>query len=222
MRLDDGLASSRMIQDDLLEVLADAQAAGFLGPAPLEDHIRNGLGFAATIGARHAGADVRCADLGSGGGVPALVVARARDEVRITCIDRGTKRCEFLADAITRLDLGDRILVVEGDAEDVARAAGHESRYDVVTARSFGPPAVTAEAAVRLMRLGGTLLVSEPPTAEAGTRWEFPRELAELGLSYDGLQETGDVRIAVVLRTGELVPERYPRRSATVRKRPMF
>ena len=33
-----------------------------------------------------------------------------------------------------------------------------------MTARSFGPPAITAECACRLLKLNGFLVVSEPPS----------------------------------------------------------
>lgn len=208
-----------MVDHELLAVLAEAQAAGFLGKAALDDHVDNGLGFAEAV--RVSGAQT-CADLGSGGGVPALVVARAVPTLAITCIDRGTRRCEFLEEAVMALGLDDRVSVVEGDAEAVARLAMHDSAYEVVTARSFGPPAVTAEAASRLLAVGGTLLVSEPPTADAGTRWQEPQALAELGLSYVELFDTDDVRIAILKRTEQRLDDRYPRRAATVRKRPLF
>ena len=208
-----------MVDHELLAVLAEAQAIGFLGKPALDDHVDNGLGFAAAI---RAVGGARVVDLGSGGGVPALVVARALHEVAITCVDRGTRRCEFLDDAVHTLGLADRVVVVEGDAEEVARSVGHAATYDVVTARSFGPPAVTAEAASRFLVTDGTLLVSEPPTAEAGVRWHAPTELATLGLSYEGLFDAEDVQIAMVKRTAVEVGERYPRRAATVRKRPLF
>lgn len=208
-----------MVDHELLAVLAEAQTAGFLGKAALDDHVDNGLGFAAAI--RAAGAE-RGVDLGSGGGVPALVVARALPEFSVTCVDRGTRRCEFLDEAVVALGLGERVTVVEGDAEAVAREANHEAAYDVVTARSFGPPAVTAEAAARFLAEDGILLVSEPPTAEAGTRWDAPAELAMLGLSYEGLFDAEDVQLAMVKRTAGGLADRYPRRAATVRKRPLF
>lgn len=208
-----------MVDHELLAVLAEAQSLGFLGNAPLDDHVANGLGFAEVIGRTEAWT---CADLGSGGGVPALVIARALGRVSITCIDRGSRRCAFLEEAVVNLGLEERVVVIEGDVEEVARAPGHEGAYDIVTARSFGPPAVTAEAATRLLRVGGTLLVSEPPGAAGGTRWEEAPRLAELALSYGGLHDAGDVRIATIRRTRERLDDRYPRRAATVRKRPLF
>ena len=203
---------------ELVAVLADAQAAGFLGRAPLIDHVDNGLGFASAV---VAVGGTRCADLGSGGGVPALVVARALPDISITCMDRGSKRCEFLEGAVERLDLEARVSVVEGDVEEIARLPEHEGGYDVVTARSFGPPAVTAEAGARLLADGGALVVSEPPSEEAGARWQHDG-LASLALTFEQLFEAERLALAIVRRGPGSLDERYPRRASTVRKRPLF
>lgn len=219
MRWTIGASVAPVVDHELLAVLAEAQGAGFLGKAALDDHVDNGLGFASAI--RATGGST-CADLGSGGGVPALVIARALPTISITCVDRGTRRCEFLEEAVLALGLEERVSVIEGDAEDVARLPDHDAAYDIVTARSFGPPAVTAEAGARLLMAGGNLLVSEPPTPEGGARWDAPDALGELGLSYAGLFDAGDVRIAMLSRRDVPLDDRFPRRSATVRKRPLF
>ena len=48
-----------------------------------------------------------------------------------------------------------------------------------MTARSFGPPAATAECAAPLLAVGGLLVVSEPP--DGPDRWPADA-LAALGL----------------------------------------
>jgi len=92
----------------------------------------------------------------------------------------------------------------------------------VVTARSFGPPAVVAECAAPLLRTGGWLVVSEPPDQsdeEAARRW--PAEpLAQLGLRPgERLQAAFDYR---VLSQAEPCPERFPRRNGVPARRPLF
>src|SRR3546814_9312392 len=78
------------------------------------------------------------------------------------------KRCAFLREAVEALGADERVEVVEGRAEEIGR--GEMRRVvDAVIARSFGPPAATAECAAPLLRAGGLLVVSEPP--EALDRW---------------------------------------------------
>ena len=113
---------------------------------------------------------------------------------------------------------------VAGRAEEVARDPAHRGGYDLVTARSFGAPAVTAECAAPLLRVGGELLVSEPPEATTSERW--PRDgLAELGLGGPERQvvDASGVPVHLVrLVLEEACGERYPRRVGVPSKRPLF
>src|SRR4051812_34590597 len=58
----------------LIETLEEARTAGFLGPGPVEPHIRHAQGFAAAVVAALGREPANFADLGSGGGVPGLVL----------------------------------------------------------------------------------------------------------------------------------------------------
>lgn len=206
----------------LENVLAHARTEGFLGPAPIDDHIANGVAFANVI-ARHLETEpsspAKLVDLGSGGGVPALVVATQLEQVSLTLIDRGDRRCTFLDEAVESLGLGDRCDVVLGDAAALGRDPVWHGVADMVTARSYGPPAVAAETAARLLRDAGRLVVSEPPDSD-GSRWVV-EGLAQLGYGPAAIHTDPATDIAVVPRT-QPVPDRYPRRDAAMRKKPLF
>jgi hypothetical protein len=87
---------------------------------------------------------------------------------------------------------------------------------DAVVARSFGPPGVVAECAAAFLRVGGQLVVSEPPEGTVPTeRW--PQDgLALLGLQRDQLGPGARYASCTQITT---CPERYPRRSV---KQPLF
>jgi 16S rRNA (guanine527-N7)-methyltransferase len=114
--------------------------------------------------------------------------------------------------------MSDRVEVVHGRAEDVGRDPRRRQTADVVTARSFGPPAVTAECAAPLLRVGGRLLVSEPP--DATDRWP-ESDLAALGLVPG---EPGAVHgfAFVQLVQGKPCPGRDPRRAGVPERSPLF
>jgi 16S rRNA (guanine527-N7)-methyltransferase len=88
---------------------------------------------------------------------------------------------------------------------------------DGLVARSFGPPATTAECAAPLLAVGGLLVVSDPP--DAGDRWPV-EGLALLGLVPVRRAETGPA--LQVLRQDVPCPDRYPRRIGIPAKRPLF
>ncbi|HLH99324.1 MAG TPA: RsmG family class I SAM-dependent methyltransferase [Acidimicrobiales bacterium] len=151
----------------LLAVLDASKAAGFLGPGPAAAHVAHGMGFVAAWLAVRPDRDPRCLlDLGSGGGVPGLVLAFAWPDTEVVLLDGSAKRTGWLADAVAGLDLEDRVRVVAARAEEAGRGP-LRGAVELVTARSFGPPAVTAECAAGFLAPDGVLLVAEPP-ARAG------------------------------------------------------
>ncbi len=211
--------------DLLLEVLEDSRRLGFLGAGvTVEDQQAHALGFVRAwegshLGTRPPGRTAppgRALDLGSGGGLPGLVLATAWTRSEWLLLDAREVRVAFLDDAVRRLALSDRVTVLHARAEDASRQAGHRSAYDLVTARSFGPPAVTAECAAPFLRVGGCLIVSEPPES-IGERWAYPHSLSELGLE---VEESTPGFQALTLRT--MCGERYPRRPGIPAKRPLF
>ena len=199
---------------ELLRVLEDSQAAGFLGPGPVARHIEHAAAFAAAVAAPD-----RACDLGSGGGVPALPLALTWDATRLTFVDAQLRRVRFLLGAVERLGLTHRVEVIHARAEELGRSPEHRAAYGVVTARSFGPPARTAECGAGFLRPGGVLLVAEPP-ADDPERW--PAE----GLELLGLRDDGIVRggVGAVRRLISIAgpPPGVPRRSAAMQRTPRF
>ena len=74
-------------------------------------------------------------DIGSGAGLPGLVLAIARPDLQITLVEPLLRRTTFLEEAVTRLGLADRVEVVRGRAE----ALHGERTFDVVTSRAVAP-----------------------------------------------------------------------------------
>lgn len=148
----------------LIDALGDAQRIGMLGPGSLAEAIGRAWAFvdACPPEARSF------VDLGSGGGIPGLVVAVGRPDLVGLLVDRRAKRVDLVTRLIGRLGLRERISAWAGDVADLPEAFG--SRWDVATSRGFGSPAYTAEHAAAVVRVGGVLLVSEPP-GSAGDRW---------------------------------------------------
>lgn len=199
----------------LEDVLEEARELGFLGPGPVAGHIEHAAGFVRAVGEPHP---CRVVDLGSGGGLPGLVVASAWPGAVIVLLDSNERRTLFLARAVSALGLDRQVTVAQARAEDAGRDPMWRGRADMVVARSFGPPAVTAECAAPLLEVGGRLVVSEPP--EAGERWPAG-PLRQLGLRPAGRLEQAFSRFQV-LRQEELCPDRFPRRVGVPAKRPLF
>ncbi|MGK2947513.1 MAG: 16S rRNA (guanine(527)-N(7))-methyltransferase RsmG [Acidimicrobiales bacterium] len=193
----------------LLEQLARARTLGFLGPAPLEQHIDHAQGFLLAL----AEVTGRVVDLGSGGGIPGLVLAAERPDLELVLVDSRAKRCQFLTSAAAELAVP--AVVVEGRAETIGRGPLRGTAAAVV-ARSFGPPATTAECGAPFLQQGGLLVVSEPP--EVQDRWPAAG-LALLGLELGPRQ--GDPQVQTLVQRTPC-PDRFPRRDGVPAKQPLF
>ena len=152
-------------RQNLIDALGEAQRIGMLGDEDLVLAIERALPFAASIPA----SDQSFVDLGSGGGLPGLVVAVARPNLQGLLVDRRGKRVDLLVRLIGRLNLGERIRAVEADVADLPRRFPGQ-QWPVATSRGFGSPEYTARHASRIVAPGGLLLVSEPPGSD-GSRW---------------------------------------------------
>jgi 16S rRNA (guanine527-N7)-methyltransferase len=211
----------------LAEVLVAAREAGFLGPGPIERHLRHAQGFT-TLVQRELGPDmVHLLDLGSGGGLPGLVIATERPKVSMVLLEANERRAQFLERAVQQCGLQGRVSVIHERAEIAGRDPLHRASFDGVVVRSFGTPAVVAECAAPFIRLAGRLIVSEPPgdegaalpEASEGARWPADR------LVQFGLEPVESVRGEFgyqILRQGQLCSDRFPRRNGIPAKRPLF
>ena len=198
----------------LQDVLERAHRLGFLGPGPVDPHVDHARAFARVVAVPPSLA----ADLGSGGGIPALVLADLWPDSAWWLIESRERRAAFLEESVASLGARGRITVLHQRAEDVGRDEERRGRCDLVTARSFGAPPVTAECAAGLLRVDDQLVVSEPPEPRAN-RW--PRSpLAQLGLVPETTSE-GPPRLQV-LRLREACPPGFPRESGRAKRRPLW
>ncbi len=130
-----------------------------------------------------AGASI--ADVGSGAGLPGLVVAAARPDLAVTLIEPMERRTAWLAEEADRLGLRN-VSVERGRAEEV-----EPGRFDVVTARAVGALGALLPMTARLGRPGGRLALMKGAAVDA--------ELAKAQQTVRRLQ-LRDVRIEIAGR----------------------
>jgi 16S rRNA (guanine527-N7)-methyltransferase len=104
----------------------------------------------------------RVADLGSGAGLPGLVLALARPDLEVTLIEPMARRVDFLTDACARLGLT-TVTVVRGRAEE---SAGSGS-FDVVTSRALAPLPRLLTWSLPLVAVNGVVLAMKGSAAAA-------------------------------------------------------
>jgi len=158
-------------------LVTDGVVRGLIGPreAPRiwERHLVNCAVMSEII---PIGASV--VDVGSGAGLPGIVLAVARPDLSITLVEPLARRTAFLSEAVTALGLESTVTVVRGRAEDVVD--GPPAGADVVTARAVAPLDRLAGWCLPLARTGGRLLALKGSSA-AEEAAEHRAVIAELG-----------------------------------------
>lgn len=203
------------------EALRRSADLGFLGSMPVDEQIDHALGFVHAAEAALQSSPLSVVDLGSGGGVPGLVLRSCWPDCNLVLIDSNERRAEFLtAEAVGRPGTG-KVEVMRCRAEEAGRMPSFREQCDLVTSRSFGAPAVAAECGAPFLVAGGVMVVSEPPESDGDIRW--PSQ----GLDLLGLEPSTKVRFGglfgyqVLTKTHDL-SDRYPRRVGIPAKRPLF
>jgi 16S rRNA (guanine527-N7)-methyltransferase len=102
-------------------------------------------------------------DVGSGAGLPGIVLGVARPDLTITLVEPLARRTAFLSEAVTALGLDATVTVVRGRAEDLA--GGPPVAADVVTARAVAPLDRLAGWCLPLAAVGGRLLALKGASA---------------------------------------------------------
>jgi 16S rRNA (guanine527-N7)-methyltransferase len=175
-----GAQPSSSYEPAVLEaLLSEARRFGFLGPGPVTAQMERSLAFAKMVTA----VPQIAVDLGSGGGLPGLVLALTWPSSRWVFVESNQRRAAWLESALETLGAANRVDVLCDRAENIARTT-LRGASDLVTARSFAPPAPTAECAAPLLKLGALLLVAEPPASPL-SRWSV-EGLENLGWSWSG------------------------------------
>lgn len=95
-------------------------------------------------------------DIGSGAGLPGIVIALARPDLKVTLIEPLERRVEFLQEAVEGLN----IEVIRGRAQDV------KSTADYVTARAVAPLEKLKKISFHLLKINGSLLAMKGEKAQ--------------------------------------------------------
>ena len=147
-------------------LLGDAGVVrGLIGPRETprlwERHLVNCALLAEGIGAKAS-----VADIGSGAGLPGMVLALCRPDMTVTLVEPLQRRAEFLTEAVATLGLN-RVEVVRARAEDLHG----QRRFDVVVSRAVAPLTKLLRWCLPLTMSDGQVLAMKGASAE--------RELAD-------------------------------------------
>ncbi|SCL15891.1 16S rRNA m(7)G-527 methyltransferase [Micromonospora rhizosphaerae] len=191
------------------ELLAtDGVVRGLIGPreAPRiwERHVLNCAAMAERI---PEGASVL--DVGSGAGLPGLVLAIARPDLTVTLIEPLARRTAFLIEAVQHLGLTKMVRVFRGRAEEAATGSADRPPLsgEIVTSRAVAPLDRLAGWCLPLVVAGGRLVALKGASA-AEEIAEHGEAVARLGGGEPELHRCGVGVIEPPATVIEVVRER--------------
>lgn len=123
-------------------------------------------------------------DIGSGAGLPGIVIALARPDLQVTLIEPLERRVEFLKEATADTS----IEVIRGRAQDVKKTA------DFVTARAVAPLEKLKKMSWHMVKTNGALLAMKGESAAAEMAGMKNAKLHEITLEGIGLGRIVELR----------------------------
>lgn len=206
--------------DLLLQANKKLNLVSSLAAVHITDHVLDSLSF---LDCGLFDTDCRVADVGSGAGLPGLVLAIARPEASFYLIESYGGKAGFLSDVVASLGI-DNVNVINDRVESLGRLPEYREKFDLVTARAVAGLSVLLEYGLPLLKINGHLVAAKG--AKARLEVEKAENAAqilggELGdfvsVGYDRLSE----KQLVVYRKVTMTPDKYPRRPGMPSKRPI-
>ena len=153
-------------------------------------------------------------DIGSGAGLPGVVLAMLRPSLRVILLEPLLRRSVFLEECVAELALSNAT-VLRARAED--KAAAH-IEADIATARAVAPLDRLAGWAVRLLRPGGQLLAIKGQSADEEITAAQP-VLSRLGVRSAEVLQAGHGRVVMATTVVRVVMGGHGREERAVAQR---
>jgi 16S rRNA (guanine527-N7)-methyltransferase len=163
-------------------------------------------------------------DIGSGAGIPGIVLKIAVPDMSLTLLDSSQKKTAFLRETV--VDLGfDDVEVITGRAEDIGLLPRHREKYDLVVSRGVAKLVELAELALPFASFGGTVISAKGPSVAA--------EIEESAYAVDQMGGAPAIT-SIIASPGSTAPDTmvywmkigktpsiYPRRNGLPRTKPL-
>lgn len=167
---------------------------------------------------------INLVDVGSGAGLPGLILAIACPGWKVTLLESMNKRCLFLEHAINVTGLSN-VQVIRDRAENFGQTLEFRESFDIAVARAVAELRVLAEYCIPLVRMGGLFVAAKGHDPQEEIRIA-ERAIKLLGgsLLHQHLVESHGPfgqRTAIVCVKDYPTPRKYPRAPGTPAKTPL-
>lgn len=160
----------------------------------------------------------RVIDVGSGGGLPGMVLAIVMPYLRFTLLEATGKKAAFLRQTAAQLGLGN-VSVVQERAERAGHDPAHREKYAAALARAVGPLAVIAELTIPFIIADGAVYLVKGARAEQELA-EARQALYLLHARHVDTVPTATSQVVILEKT-RATPRLYPRREGEPKRVPL-
>ncbi|WP_109206877.1 16S rRNA (guanine(527)-N(7))-methyltransferase RsmG [Moorella sp. Hama-1] len=169
-------------------------------------------------------AGARLVDVGTGAGIPGLLLKIYRPDLRVVLVESQRKKVTFLEEVVAKLGL-QHIECLWSRAEELGRQEGYRESFDLAVARALAGMNTLVEYCLPLVRVGGSMVAYKGPGGEEELE-AAARAIRMLGGKTGavwrgrlpgGLEE----RMLITIRKETPTPALYPRRPGMPAKRPL-
>ncbi|KAL2572763.1 hypothetical protein AAZV13_17G085400 [Glycine max] len=163
-------------------------------------------------------------DVGTGAGLPGIVLAITRPEWDVTLMESMNKRCVFLEHVVGVIG-SSNIQIVRGRAESLGQDPCFREQFDVAVARAVAEMRILAEYCLPLVRVGGLFIAAKGHDPEDEIK-KAESAIQKVGASLLQVcsvesQSPYGQRTAVICSKDRPTPIKYPRDPCAPAKEPM-
>ncbi|KAL2321883.1 hypothetical protein Fmac_026262 [Flemingia macrophylla] len=163
-------------------------------------------------------------DVGTGAGLPGVVLAIACPEWDVTLLESMNKRCVFLEHVVGVIGCSN-IQIVRGRAESLGQNPCFREKFDVAVARAVAEMRILAEYCLPLVRVGGLFIAAKghDPQEEIKKAESAIQKVGASLLQVCSVESQSPYgqRTAVICLKDHPTPMKYPRDPGTPAKEPL-
>ncbi|MEW6234558.1 MAG: 16S rRNA (guanine(527)-N(7))-methyltransferase RsmG [Candidatus Omnitrophota bacterium] len=159
-------------------------------------------------------------DIGSGAGIPGIILHLLRPDLHVTLIESSQKKTRFLQKVIETLNINS-CNIVNRRAEDAAHDSKWREKFDIATARAFGPLSLTLELTTSFVRPCGRIYlprVAEEPKNTVDTQSLGCNLLDKFLYVLPRRDKTFSIDI---FEKKKSTPSKFPRKVSQIKKNPL-
>ncbi|MBR5227066.1 MAG: 16S rRNA (guanine(527)-N(7))-methyltransferase RsmG [Clostridia bacterium] len=175
----------------------------------------------------HINSESKVIDVGTGAGIPGMILAICNKTIKVTLLDALQKRTIFLQEVVNTLKL-ENVDVVHGRAEEIARKEEFRDKYDVVISRAVARLNVLMELTAPFAKIKGSCMYMKAGKTEEEIS-EVNKSMKELEVRYKKTYEycielNNEESLAhtiIEFTKQNKTKEKYPRQFAKIKKNPL-